>query len=391
MTSGIGPEEYRRRLAATKARMAERGIEVLLVGDIANQYWLTGCEGWSFYLPQLVIVAAADPEPVWIGRAMDAPGAAMTGYMDPSRVLSYPERYVHRPDRHPCDHIAAYLVDRGFGGASIGYEADAYYFTPKCVDVLKRGLPTAKFTEADLLVNWLRAIKSDAEIGLIRNGARLAEKAMATAYDLIRPGVRQCDVVGELYKAQVAGATDYSGDITSLCPIILAGRAGSTAHPIWSDERFADGQVVAVELGGACRRYHSALCRTIHLGKPTDTIRDTYSAVREGLESVLGFARAGVTAHDVHAAWQRVLDKHKLTKESRIGYSIGIGYPPDWGEHTVSLRANEETEIKENMVLHVVLGMWMSGWGLELSETILIGRSSCQAITDFPRELYVRA
>ena len=195
MTFAIEPAEYRRRLAATRASMAERGIEVLLVGDIANQYWLTGCEGWSFYLPQLVIVTQSDPEPLWIGRAMDAPGAAMTGYMDASRVLSYPERYVHRPDRHPCDHIAAYLADRGLAKAAIGYEADAYYFTPKCVDVLKKGLPGARFVEADLLVNWLRAIKSEAEIGLIRNGARLVEKAMAAAYDLIRPGVRQCDVV----------------------------------------------------------------------------------------------------------------------------------------------------------------------------------------------------
>jgi Xaa-Pro dipeptidase len=391
MTFAIEPAEYRRRLAAARASMAERGIEVLLVGDIANQYWLTGCEGWSFYLPQLVIVTQSDPEPLWIGRAMDAPGAAMTGYMDASRVLSYPERYVHRPDRHPCDHIAAYLADRGLAKAAIGYEADAYYFTPKCVDVLKKGLPGARFVEADLLVNWLRAIKSEAEIGLIRNGARLVEKAMAAAYDLIRPGVRQCDVVGELYKVQIAGAPDYSGDLTSLCPIILAGKAGSTAHPIWSEERFPDHQVVAVELAGACRRYHAALCRTVHLGKPADAVRDTYAAVREGLESVLGFARAGVTAHDVHAAWKRVLDKHKLTKESRIGYSIGIGYPPDWGEHTVSLRAEEDTEIRENMVLHVVLGMWMSGWGLELSETILIGKSSCEAVTRYPRELFVRA
>jgi len=389
MTLKIGRQEYQKRLEATKAAMSKANVDALLVGDIANQYWLTGCEGWSFYLPQLVIVTHRDAEPMWIGRAMDAPGAAMTGYMDPSRVFSYPERYVHRPDRHPCDHIAAFLADQGFSKARIGYEADAYFFTPKCVDALKAGLPNASFSTADLLVNWLRAIKSDTEIELIRNGARLAEASMRSAYELIRPGVRQCDVVADLYKAQIAGSPDYSGDTTSLCPMILAGKFGSTAHPIWSEERFADNQVVAVELGGACRRYHSALCRTVHLGRPPQVVLDTYSAVKEGLEAVLDRARAGITAHDVHAAWQGVLDRHKLKKESRIGYSIGIGYPPDWGEHTVSLRQGEETMIEKNMVLHVVLGMWMEGWGLELSETLAIQERNCEPITNFPRDLHV--
>lgn len=389
MAVQIDREEYSARLASTKLAMQSRGIDVLLVGDIANQYWLTGCEGWSFYLPQLVIVTLNDPEPVWIGRAMDAPGAAMTGYMAASQVESYPERYVHRPDRHPCDHIADYLKGKGVANSHIGYESDAYFFTPKCVDVLKLGLPNAKFVVCDLLVNWLRSIKSPTEIELISNGARLAERAMKLAYEQIKPGVRQCDVVGELYKAQIASSSEYSGDLTSLCPIILAGRAGSTAHPIWTDERFTDRQVVAVELGGACKRYHSALCRTIYLGKPPSVVTDTYNAVWEGMESVLQFTKAGVTAHDVHLSWHTVLQKYNLKKESRIGYSVGIGYPPDWGEHTVSLRADEDTEIKENMTLHVVLALWMDGWGIELSETILVRKTTCEAITQFPRELQV--
>jgi Xaa-Pro aminopeptidase len=113
-------------------------------------------------------------------------------------------------------------------------------------------------------------------------------------------------------------------------------------------------------------------------------------AVREGLEAVLSNTRAGLTAHDVHAAWQAVLDRHGLKKESRIGYSIGLGYPPDWGEHTVSLRAGEDTPIEANMVLHSVLGMWGKGWGLELSETFLVTDTGTECLTTFPRELFVK-
>jgi ectoine hydrolase len=57
--------------------------------------------------------------------------------------------------------------------------------------------------------------------------------------------------------------------------------------------------------------------------------------VEEGLDAVLETVKPGVLAGDVHRAWQTVLDRHGLVKESRIGYSIGVDYSPDWGEHTL--------------------------------------------------------
>src|SRR3954470_12589374 len=91
-------DEYRARAKKVRQAMAEKGVDLLLVADIANQLWLTGCEGWSFYVPQLVILPIADEEPMWIGRAMDAPGARMTGWMKPERIHAVPERYVQRAD-----------------------------------------------------------------------------------------------------------------------------------------------------------------------------------------------------------------------------------------------------------------------------------------------------
>src|SRR4051812_14730779 len=119
-------KEYQSRAARVRRAMSEKGVDVLLVADIANQLWLTGCEGWSFYVQQLVILTAANEEPMWIGRAMDAPGARMTGYMKPDRIQEVPERYVQRPDRHPADYIAEFLASKGFANSVIGYESDAY-------------------------------------------------------------------------------------------------------------------------------------------------------------------------------------------------------------------------------------------------------------------------
>ena len=63
--------EYLARIAKTKQRMAERGIEVLLVADPANMNYLTGYNGWSFYTPQLVVLAEALGEPFCIVRGLD--------------------------------------------------------------------------------------------------------------------------------------------------------------------------------------------------------------------------------------------------------------------------------------------------------------------------------
>jgi len=177
--------------------------------------------------------------------------------------------------------------------------------------------------------------------------------------------------------------------MTALYPLVLAGEAASTAHPLWTDAKFEKDQTVAFELGGCRKRYNAGLARTVHMGKPSTTLTTTASAVAEGMHAVLTNMKAGVPCCDVHAAWQRVLDQYGLEKKSRIGYSIGVGYAPDWGEHTISFRADDKTLLPENAVVHIILGMWMDGWGMELSETIHVRQTDAVCLTDFPRDVHL--
>jgi len=126
------------------------------------------------------------------------------------------------------------------------------------------------------------------------------------------------------------------------------------------------------------------------LGEPSRLLLETAEVVREGMEKALAAMVPGATGRDVHAAFNAVIDRHGLTKESRIGYSIGIGYPPDWGERTVSLRAEETTELAPGMAFHVILGMWMDGWGYELSEPVVVTDTAPERLTHLPQELTTR-
>jgi Xaa-Pro dipeptidase len=383
--------EYRARLQAIRAEMARRNLDLLVVNDVANQHYITGYDGWSFYTPQVVLVPLADEEPVWIGRAMDAAGGLLTAWMKPENIVGFPEDHVQRADRHPMDWIAAWISRKGWGRGNIGIELEAYYYSPKAHARLTAGLPNATFHDADLLVNWIRSVKSPAEVDYLRKASRLAEAAVRAAYDTIAPGVRECDAIAKIQAAQVAGAPDFAGDITALPPTILAGENASAPHVMWSDRLFGENETVALELAGVVRRYTAGLARTLQLGKMPVKVNDTSKAVLEGMEAVLASIRPGVAAEAVEASWRKVIERHGLKKESRIGYSIGVAYPPDWGEHTISLRPGDTTILKPGNVLHSILGMWMDGWGIEVSETILVTETGCETLTNFPRDIHVKA
>lgn len=382
--------EYRTRLQAIRAEMARRGLDLLIVNDIANQHYITGYDGWSFYTPQVVLVPLVDEEPVWIGRAMDAAGGLLTVWMRPENVVGFPEDHVQRTDRHPMDWIAEWISQKGWGRGTIGIELEAYYYSPKAHAHLTAGLPNATFQDADLLVNWIRSVKSEAEIDYLRKASRLAEAAVAAAYEVIAPGVRECDAIARIQAAQIAGSPDFAGDITALPPTILAGENASAPHVMWSDRRFGETETVALELAGVVRRYTAGLARTMQLGKMPIKVSDTSKAVLEGMDAVLATVKAGVTAEEVEASWRQVIQRYGLKKESRIGYSIGVAYPPDWGEHTISLRPGDNSILKPGNVLHSILGMWMDGWGIEVSETFLVTEQGYETLTDFPRAIHVK-
>ena len=117
--------EYERRLAKTRAAMEKAGVEVLLVTDPSNMAWLTGYDGWSFYVHQCVVVTLAD-EPLWYGRKMDAQGALRTTWLEEENILYYPDEYVQSTERHPMDHLSGILQDKKLGSFRIGVEMDNY-------------------------------------------------------------------------------------------------------------------------------------------------------------------------------------------------------------------------------------------------------------------------
>jgi Xaa-Pro dipeptidase len=381
-------QEFRRRLRRVKQRMYDRGIDILLVTDPANMNYLTGYDGWSFYVHQGVIVVIDREEPLWFGREQDSNGARLTTWLTEGSIRPYTDDYVHSPTKHPMEYAADIITELGVGKRYIGVEMDNCYFTGQALECLREGLPQWKFKDADLLVNWVRVIKSDAELSYMRMAARIVEKTMQTAIAAIEAGVREGDAAAAVYHAQISGTADFTGDYSAIAPIMPSGIRTSAAHLSWTDRRYQRGDIVLLELAGCKNRYHAPLARTLVIGNAPAELEDTAGVVIEGLNAVIDFIEPEVTGEEIEEKWRETIAGSAVVKMSRIGYSFGLNYPPDWGEHTISLRPGDKHLLKPNMTLHLMPGIWEKDFGFECSEPIRVTENGCEPLTHFPRKLF---
>ncbi|MCO6185284.1 ectoine hydrolase DoeA [Rhizobium sp. L1K21] len=382
--------EYQRRLELVRADMSRRGIDVLFIEDPSNMAWLTGYDGWSFYVHQGVIVFH-DEDPIWWGRRQDANGAKRTVWMDDSRVEFYVDNYVQSTERHPMQVLASILSGKGYASKKIGVELENYYFSAKAYLTLTETLPNAKFIDATGLVNWQRAVKSDEEIVFMRKAARISEKIIDGVFERSKPGVRKADLVAEIYGDAIRGLDDAWGDYPAIVPLLPSGADASAPHLTWDARFMEEGEATFFEISGCFRRYHAPFCRTVFLGKPPQFLLDAEKALVEGLEAGLEAAKAGNMAGDIYRALAKPLEAAGIERGARAGYPIGISYPPDWGERTISIRDEDTTLLKPGMTFHFMPGLWMDGWGLEITESILIKESGpAECFCNRPRALYVK-
>jgi ectoine hydrolase len=385
----FSPEEYAARLAKTRAEMVARGLDALFVTDPSNMAWLTGYDGWSFYVHQGVLLGH-DGQPVWWGRAMDAVGAGLTTYLQPDNIRGYDDNYVQNPKKHPMEDLCAILADAGLTTARIGLEMDNYYFTAAAYQTLLKGAAQASFVDATGLVNWQRAMKSETEITYMRRAARIVENMHAVIRDKAEPGMRKNDLIADIYHASVSGADGYWGDYPAIVPMAPSGMDATAPHLTWDDSPLRPGESTFFEIAGAYRRYQCPQSRTLFLGKPPQKYLDAEMAVLEAVDAGLEQARPGNLCEDIALAFNATLNRLGFEKDSRCGYAIGLSYPPDWGERTMSFRKGDKTVLQPGMSFHFMPALWLDDGGLEITEPIVITDTGVECLCRTPRALVVK-
>ncbi|MEO1456343.1 MAG: M24 family metallopeptidase [Pseudomonadota bacterium] len=386
--------EYEARLTRARAAMAAAGIDALVVTDPSNMHWLTGYDGWSFYVHQAAILGP-DGEPLLWLRTQDMAGAYQTAFVARENVLTYPEAHVQNPDAHPYETLATILAERGLaehgraGAGRLGVEMDNYYFSAACLETLRAALPGTEIADATGLVNRARLVKSPAEIAAMRTAGQITARMHDVLRETARAGIRKCDLVAEVAAAGIRGLPEAGGDYPAIVPIAPSGREASASHITWNDRPMVRGEATYFEISGCFRRYHCPASRTLFLGSPPAEIRRGEETVLAAIEDALATARPGATCEAVAEAVYAAFRARGFEKGNRTGYPIGLSYPPDWGERTVSLRPGDETVLEEGMCFHLMPGLWTPDWGLAITESFEVTPAGGAPLAEIPRPIAV--
>lgn len=385
-------KEYQARVRKVKATMKKRGIDILIASDPGNMNWLTGYDGWSFYVHQGVIVSLGQDEPVWFGRLMDRNAALIKCWMKDDNLVGYPEEYVQNLDKHPMTWIAENVFKpRGWQRSTVATEYDNYYYSAQAHFSLMAAMPRARFADTENLVNWERAIKSEKELEYMRIAAKITEKIHQRILDIAGVGVPKSYVVSQIYEAAIIGVDGYGGEYPSVVPLLPSGKDASASHITWDDKPFKKNENTYFEISGCYKRYHAPMSRTIYMGTPEQKFLNAEKATVEAIDAAMETAKPGATTGDVARVVEKIMTGYGIDRKgTRCGYPVGVSYPPDWGERTSSIRMSDDTVLEKGMTFHLMPGIWQDDWGLEITESIVIGEKGAEALTDFPRKLFVK-
>lgn len=290
-------EEYAQRITNARASMAAQGIETLIIADPSNMAWLTGYDGWSFYVPQAVILHR-DGAPLWWGRTQDKAGAAQTTWVGDENLFDWPEEHVQHPDHHPFDSLVTLLQARGWTDA-LGVEMDNYYYSAASHQVLETAFGRDHIADATGLVNWCRAVKSDAELSMMRKAGQLTAHMHELLRREYRAGLPKHELVAMVQAAGVSGLPGIAGDYPAIAPIAPSGKEASASHITWNDRPLIVGEATYFEISGCYHRYHCPASRTLFLGQPPADIRRAEDALLQAIEDTFAAAKPGTTCEDV--------------------------------------------------------------------------------------------
>jgi Xaa-Pro dipeptidase len=144
-----------------------------------------------------------------------------------------------------------------------------------------------------------------------------------------------------------------------------------------------------MELSGCVKRYSAVMMRTCQLQPEDNKVRKASEAVIAALNCVLSSIRPGAVTGDLYnVAISEIVKGGFLATPRRMGYSLGIGYPPRWGEwHALDFQPNGVTPLQPGMIFHVIPGVLLNPTAtIGFSETVLVTDSGHEVLTTYDRE-----
>jgi len=381
MLTAFPAHTYKKRIEAVKRRLAEQQLDALIVNYPDNINYLTGFDSLGFLWYQALLIAPTLTEPLFITRTSEAPCTWELSCIQQAQFYDIAQQ-------DPLHLLADYLSNAGLAQANIGLEMSAFTFSAQNYLALQRHLPKAQFKDASLIIAEERLIKTEEEINCQRNAARMADQGMRAAFAALRPGISEVEVAGIVAQALGQAGSEYA----AISPMCASGRRSSMTHAMPQRQTISQGDLVILEHAGVCNRYHAILMRTAVIGKPSARVREVANLLSEAFNAAIEAAKPGVPVGEANRRCNEVLNRLNLakTRVHRLGYSLGLAYPPTWLEAMMIDEADPH-QFQTNMSFSIEpnLSLYHEGFGLKLGDTVLCRKDGSASLSELPPELVI--
>ncbi|WP_291300802.1 Xaa-Pro peptidase family protein [Desulfosporosinus sp. BICA1-9] len=278
------------------------------------------------------------------------------------------------------DHFAS-LAEIGEHVQQVGFEGD--YVTYVDHGKLQAALSQAELLSLPNLIGYLRSVKDDSELKLIREAVKIADLAFADVLKTIKIGQTEEEIGLNLdFSMRHAGASGGSFDF-----IVASGVRSALPHGTASSKIVQSGEFLTMDFGAIYQGYCSDITRTVFLGEPEDKQREVYEIVlaaqRAGIEAVA----PGRTGKEVDAV------ARKLIEETGYGeyFGHGLGHSVGLAIHEgPNLNKREDRVLEPGMVVTVEPGIYIPDWGgVRIEDMVLVTENGCEVLTQAPKDFII--
>ena len=374
----ISLQEYASRLKETRQLMKSNNIDLLLVVEYEDIYYLTAHQTVGAPMIELLIIPVNPQEEMYfVTRLLEL---SNTEYR--SILRKY---YSYNDYENEIDLAFEKIMENNSDCQHIGVQSKSkrisYDQLNKLNNLFLSSNPDCKIVDASELIYQLRIIKSPAEINLIKKAAEFCNAGIVNIQNNAKNGMMETEIAGYNYLAMMKLGCEYSAYPT----FIASGENTKLGHYTGDQTTIKNNEILFVENGGCYQRYHAAMMRTFYIGNELPKeLKEIETAIIEAMDTACKIMLPNTCCGDIDTIIRQICSKRKEWICSlRIAYSIGIGFYTDWGEpDLITIEPNSKKLLQENMVLHLI--PWIQipsrSWEVGLSDTVVITSTGAKSL-----------
>ena len=358
-------EEFSQRKNKVLKSMKEHNLDALLMFRQESMYWLTGYDTFGYVFFQ-TLVMDKNGNVILLTRAPDLRQAQNTSNIEDIRI------WIDKDGSNPTDDLKIILDELSLKGKKIGIEYEAYGMTGRNAMRLNKSLKKyCNVEDQSELITKLRVIKSQEEIVYVRKAAELADNALDQAWKYTKAGASEAKILAEMQKAVLEGGGDYPANEY----IIGSGHNALLCRYQAEKRELSNQDQLSIEWAGTYKHYHSAMFRTIPIGKVDPKHIKMYEACVEALTNCENKLKPGNKVGEVFDVHSKIFDDlgYNKSRMNACGYSLGSTFSPNWMDWPMLYTGNPYVIEPGNVFfMHMILMDSDSGLAMNLGETYLV-------------------